>query len=698
MATYRFFNRDISWLSFNHRVLEVAYDEGLPLYERIKFLAIYSNNLEEFYRVRVSYYRELERSLDPEHPKYKSVKPDAFIREINKIVSRHQIEFNELFYNRIIPKLEEIGIELPAFDARLNAEQEAHAHSIFSHEVLPAVQPILLVKKRIRPFLRTGQIYIAIQLYTKQKTLGSIKVRTPRYALLKLPTDHDISRFIQLPVREGRHSVMFLEDLIMRYAHEIFPGFHINNWYTIKITRDADLDYEDYDNEDLIEAIEQLEQTRAVGRPNRFQFNKEMPENMLHFLLETLDISHDTIVKGGRTNNFRHFFSFPNPFHPQHELENIKPIKLPVFENAASMLQVIENQDVLLSFPYQSFEYFISFLQEAGHTDDVESIKITQYRVASNSAVVNSLIRAALNGKDVTVFVELKARFDEEANLQYAREMKHSGIKIIYFLPGLKVHSKVALIKRKAGPKGENRDLSFIGTGNFNEKTARLYCDHGYFTANADIISDLNKLFSYLEHQTPPEKFDKILVPNFNMTETFKKLIDKEIKQVQKGDKAYIIIKVNGLEDPKMISELYKASEAGVKIDCLVRGVNCLIPNKKYSKNIRIIRIVDRYLEHARVFYFYAGGKEKVYIGSADWMKRNLYRRIECVIPIPDKKLKQELIDILNIQLNDNVSARLVDEHNVNQIIEGGKKNIRTQYELFKYFKNKYLSSRPEEK
>ena len=685
MGNYQYFNRDISWLSFNHRVLEEAYDKSLPLYERIKFLAIYSNNLEEFYRVRVSYYRSLIRELPHDHPKVKEVNPAIIINEINHIVSRHQAEFNELFYNQIIPELRENGIIIKEFGDELTEEQEDYIKTTFLHVILTSVQPVLLVKHRIKPFLKTGHVYIITEMYSKMKSFGRVrKGKRVSYGLIKLPTDHGISRFIELPGDE-KYYIMFLEDMIMKHVEYLYPGYFINSWYSIKITRDADLEFEDYENEDLIEIIEQLENRRAIGEPNRFQYDARLPRHMLNFLIENFDFSRDNLVKGGKRHNFRDFFLFPNPISPNLEHEKFNPLPVPELENR-SMFESIQEKEYMLHFPYQSFEYFLRFLNEAGKDDDVVEIKSTQYRVASNSAVVDGLIKAALNGKKVSVFVELKARFDEEANLQYAREMRQAGIDIMYSIPGLKVHAKMALVIRRSG-----NDMAFLGTGNFNEKTARLYCDHGFFTSRQSIIDDVKSLFHYLENQERKPDLKHILVPGFNMVEHFKFMIDREISNVTKGKKGYMILKMNGLEDPAMIDKLYEASEKGVKIDCIIRGVCRLIPGRKFSKNIRVIRIVDRFLEHARLFWFFNNDEDELYLGSADWMKRNLYRRIECVFPVMDKKVKRELMDIIHIQLKDNVKGRLINEKLDNLQNPSTNEPVRAQQAIYEYLISKYF-------
>ena len=433
---------------------------------------------------------------------------------------------------------------------------------------------------------------------------------------------------------------MFLEDVIMRHIDAIFPGYKVKNWYSLKLTRDADMEYDDYEGEDLIDAIDRIRSVRSVGSPNRFQYDRAMPEKLLDYLTASLNISKDLLVMGGSRHNFRDFFSFPNPVYPKLEIESLPPIPIPALANLKKPIStLIGKKDYLLSVPYQPFEHYLRFLREASTDPTVKEIKTTQYRVSDHSVVVNSLIDAAENGKKVTVFVELKARFDEEANLKWANEMTKAGIRIIYSIPKLKVHAKIALVIRKKGSK--HGDQAYLGTGNFNEKTARLYCDHGLFTSNPEVVREVKDLYKHLENQKIRPKFKHILVPGFNMVPSFLQLIEQEIENVKAGDIGYILLKMNGLQDGEMVDSLYRASEAGVKIDLIIRGVCTLKPGQPYSKNIRVIRIVDRYLEHARVFVFLNNGDHQVYLGSADWMKRNLRRRVECVFPVYDPELKK---------------------------------------------------------
>jgi len=687
MRKYEYFNRDISWLSFNFRVLQEAMDKTLPLYERIKFLAIYSNNTEEFYQVRVSYYKHMLRH-EKEFPKqvFRQVDPAGIIKHINEIVTNQQSIFHLIFEDEILPALRKNNIIVVNEHDKLSLDHLDYISEVFHSTILTSIHPVLLVKKKVRPFLKTGHPYLAMEMVSRDSKQNK---HIKRYGIVKIPTDHNISRFVELPSENDQHYIMFLEDVIMRHIDAIFPGYIVKNWYSLKLTRDADMEYDDYEGDDLIDAIDRIRSVRSVGMPNRFQYDRAMPQKLLEYLTTSFHISKDLLVMGGSRHNFRDFFSFPNPVYPKLEIVPLPPIPNPALANLKKPIAgQISKKDYMLSFPYQPFEHYLRFLREASTDPAVKEIKATQYRVSDHSVVVNSLIDAAENGKKVTVFVELKARFDEEANLKWANEMTKAGIRIIYSIPKLKVHAKIALIIRKKGSK--HGDQAYLGTGNFNEKTARLYGDHGLFTSNPEVVKEVKDLYKHLEDQKVRPKFKHLLVPGFNMVPFFIQLINKEIENVKKGKIGYILLKMNGLQDGEMVDSLYKASEAGVKIDLIVRGVCILKTGRAYSKNIRVIRIVDRYLEHARVFVFLNNGDHQVYMGSADWMKRNLRRRVECIFPVYDPDLKKEILDILNIQLSDNVKACEVDVRLSNNRIVTKGPDIRAQVATYEYFKNKY--------
>ena len=688
MSKYQFLNRDLSWLSFNKRVLEVATNSDLPLYERIKFLAIYSSNLDEFYRVRVGTYKRFTE-LPPEDKVNLRENPDGILKKINAEVDRQQNFFGKIFQEDIIPSLRQNNIILLQ-DEILCAEHHQYIKEFFLDNLIPHTQPMLLLKKQIQPFLQNNAIYLAVKLFkrkSKKEEEQNPKKRRARYAIVKIPS-HRFDRFIELPKVDDNHYIMFLDDIIRLRMKILFPGYKIDSCYSFKLSRDADLLIEDEYSGDLIKMIENSLKKRETGTPSRFLYDERMPKGFLKFLKECFDLQPNDMVKGGRYHNFQDFFGFPNPKYPDLELPPFHPMSVESLKGGSkSIFKTIRKKDRILHFPYQSYKYVIRYLNEAALDPKVEEIKATQYRVADNSAVVNALINAALNGKKVTVFVEVKARFDEEANLRSAKEMTKAGIKIIYSIPGLKVHAKIALVIRK----GDKRDYAFLSTGNFNEKTAKIYADHGFFTSNEVIISELKQLFDYLENQTPGYEFNKLLVGQFNLKKELKRLIDQEIANVENGGKGYIILKMNGLQEREMIQKLYEASEKGVKIDLIIRGICCLKPDQAYTKNIRVIRIVDQFLEHARAFYFHNNGKDLLYLSSADWMNRNLHRRIECAFPIEDPKIKNELLHILDIQLRDNVSARILDQQLNNLALpqNGQEEKVRSQFAIFDYLNEK---------
>ncbi len=687
MGKYKYFNRDISWLSFNFRVLQEAMDKTLPLYERIKFLAIYSNNTEEFYQVRVSYYKHIlrhEKKFPGKH--FRNVNPALILRQINEIVTNQQSIFHLIFEDEILPELRKNNIIVVNEQDELTKEQLDYIRDVFYSNIITSIQPVIMVKRKVRPFLKTGHPYMAFEMESKENKGASRRVR---YSIVKIPTDHNYSRFIELPGAGGKHYIMFLEDVIMRHIDAILPGYRILNWYSLKLTRDADMEYGEYEGDDLINAIDRIRSVRSVGKPNRFQYDRKMPNKLLDYLTSSFHITRNLLVMGGNRHNFRDFFGFPNPLYPDLEIEKLPPIPIPALANRKKPIAaMIGKMDYLLNVPYQPFEHYLRFLREAAADPTVKEIKTTQYRVSDHSVVVNSLIDAAENEKKVTVFVELKARFDEEANLKWAHEMTKVGIRIIYSIPKLKVHAKIALVIRKKGSK--HGDQVYLGTGNFNEKTARLYGDHGLFTSNPEVVKDVKNLYRHLEDQTIRPRFRHILVPGFNMIPVFLKLINREISNAKKGGIGYILLKMNGLQDMEMVNSLYKASESGVKVDLIIRGVCTLKTGQPYSKNIRVIRIVDRFLEHARIFVFHNNGDQKVYMGSADWMKRNLRARVECIFPVYDPDAKKELLDILNIQLSDNVKACEIDGHMTNNRIKTSGPDIRSQIATYDYFKKKY--------
>jgi polyphosphate kinase len=469
----------------------------------------------------------------------------------------------------------------------------------------------------------------------------------------------------------------------------LFPGYDVESSYSIKLSRDADLGIDDEFTGDLPVKISSSLVKRKTGAPSRFLYDNKIPAPFLDFLIHSLKISREELVSGGKYHNFSDLFSFPNPLSPKLEIKSLPALYKKELEAYPTLLDAIGEKDWMLHFPYHSYDPVLRFLNEAAMDPKVKEIKTTQYRVASDSAVVNALMNARNNGKKVTVFVELKARFDEYANLKFAKIMSKAGIRIIYSIPGLKVHAKVALVLKKPGKKKQDA-YAFLSTGNFNEKTARIYADHGLFTSNEKITSELKDLFCFLEKQDVKPKLKHLLVAQLNIKKEFTKKIDREIREAAAGGEARMILKMNGLDHTKMIDKLYEASRKGVKIDLLVRGICCLVPGMKFSEKITVTRIVDRYLEHARVFVFHNGGNPEMYMASADWMNRNLDRRIELGFPVYDEEIKKEVLDILDLQLKDNTKARILDsEHNNLRKPAGEGPMIRAQIETYNFLKNK---------
>ena len=511
------------------------------------------------------------------------------------------------------------------------------------------------------------------------------------YALMKIPFSK-VPRFIELPPHEGKYYIMFIDDIIRANLQSVFPGYEIDSCYSIKISRDADIYLEDEGKGSILEKIRKKVKKRKIGALSRFMYDQAMPADFLAFICEAFGILPDDLVVGGRYNNLQDLSKLPNPAGKQLEQHLPLPMRIPYLDEAGSIFKVIKKRDVMLHFPYESFDYLIRFLMEAAFDPKVNEIKITQYRVAENSAVINTLISAAQNGKKVTVFVELKARFDEENNMRTAERMEQAGIKIIYSIPGLKVHAKVAVILRKDNAQGvKRRDFAYLSTGNFNEKTAKIYADMALLTCQEEIIADINKVFAVLEGRLQAPTFHHLLVARFNMVPELRRMIQREIDHVRAGGKGYIILKMNGLHDQQMIDLLYQASEAGVEIDLIVRGICCLVPDQPYSQNIRVTRIVDMFLEHARIWYFYNEGQEELFLTSADWMRRNLNRRIETAFPILDPEIKQEVINILHIQLRDNVKACRLDSElrNCFKRESDMREPVRAQQAIYDYLKQK---------
>lgn len=684
----KYFKRDISWLSFNYRVLLEAEDDTLPLYERINFISIYSSNLEEFYKIRVADHKAIASGASQSDEE--SVQSAMqLVTEINEEVNRQLEERIRIYEEKILPALRQHHI---IFYQSRNVEpfHKEFLRRFFREEIFPYLSPVPVSKNKVISFLRDNRLYLAVRLYPKGKGGAKETRGQGEYFVMKLPYTK-VPRFIELPKVGKNYYLMFIEDIIKANLDIIFPGYEVDSSYCIKISRDADILIDDSANtSEIIEQVKTKVKKRKIGAVCRFVYDRAIPDDFLDFLVDAFHINRQELVPGDKHLNMDDLRYLPNPNGAVRPIRKPQPMKLTCLDDRESIFRYVEKKDLLLHYPYHSFEHFIHFLYEAVHEPTVREIMVTQYRVAENSAVINTLIAAAQNGKKVTVFVELKARFDEENNLATAEMMKAAGINIIFSIPGLKVHAKVALVLRRDKQGHKLTSYAYISTGNFNEKTATLYADSGLFTCNPVLVNDLHNLFRTLQGKENPV-FHRLLVARFNLIPELNRLIGHEMDLARNGKKGRIILKMNALQDPAMIDRLYEASQAGVEIDLIVRGICCLKPGQKYSRNIRITRIVDTFLEHARVWYFGNDGKPKLFLGSPDWMRRNLYRRIEAVTPILDPDLKEELAEMLAIQLADKRKACFVDERLRNRWKSSRpqKEKIRSQYTFYEYLKDR---------
>ncbi|HEX3166777.1 MAG TPA: polyphosphate kinase 1 [Chitinophagaceae bacterium] len=682
---YTFINRDLSWLSFNHRVLLEAADVSVPLYSRIQFLSIFSSNLDEFFRVRMPSIYAFT-SINAKKTSLREEYPENLSQTVIDYVQTHLEDFGRIFTRQILPSLEENNIHLYYGD-NIREEHKETVMDFFLSRVLSFLQPVILkTENQGNIFLENNYLYFIVDI--EDTDLPDIH----EYALLNIPSDQ-LPRFSELPKIEDKHYLLFLDDVIRENLAEVFPGYKIHGAYAVKLTRDAELNIEDEFSGDIADKIEKQLGKRDIGLATRFLFDVKMPVVIRDFLKQYFDIRDEEMVEGGRYHNLKDMGSLPNPTGKKLTYDHWPSVPHPDFSTSNSIFRTITGGERLLHLPYHSYNYILRFFNEAAIDPQVKEIYVTLYRVAANSHIVNALISAAKNGKKVTVFVELKARFDEANNLKWSKKMKAAGVRIINSIPGLKVHAKIALVNRFED--GNMNRYSLLATGNFNETTGRFYTDHVFFTSKKEFSDDLQQLFIYLQSRLQPEEFGKInfkhlLVTQFNMIKRFRKMIDREIENAKAGLPAHIIIKVNNLQERDMVEELYEASRAGVKIDLIVRSICCVAPGiEGQSENITIRRIVDRYLEHARVFMFYNNGDPEFYMGSADWMSRNLYSRIEVIFPIYDEKLKKQINDILQLQLNDTKKAVLFRADLSNEkILTIGDRSIPAQEAIYNYVKD----------
>ncbi|MBK8967073.1 MAG: polyphosphate kinase 1 [Lewinellaceae bacterium] len=682
MNSVPYIHRDISWLSFNYRVLQEAMDPAVPLLERLKFLAIYSSNLDEYFRIRVANIRNLKKVGKKTKAALDFV-PRDLLKEVHRIVNQQQTEFSDIFEQQIVPELRKHNIYmLRRLD--LNDEQKQFVEGYFNNNLLPFVMPVLLVKGRIRPFLANAHLYLAVHLIQrKTPDAGS------EYALVKIPSDQ-LPRFITLPSQNGRINMIMLDDIVRHSVSLLFPGYEIQDTYSIKLTRDAELYIDDEFSGDLVQKIKSSLAKRQVGPASRFVYDREMPGHLLDYLKDTFDLGKYDMLPEGRYHNNFDFFKFPD--FGMYHLKNkpLPPLPHPVLHNTDTPFRMIREKDQLLHVPYQSYQSVVNFFEHAANDPKVTHIKVIQYRVARRSKILEALMSAVRHGKQVSAFVEIKARFDEAANLEWGEKLDRAGVRVHYSFPGVKVHSKLALVRRIED--GKPRLYAYLGTGNFHEETAQVYSDFGIFTADPRLTIEVSNVFTFLENIKPPKKdFEHLLVGKFNLRPSLYALIDYEIAAAKAKKPAQILLKTNSLEDREIIQKLYEASSAGVKITLIIRGICCLVPGLKgKSENIQAFSIVDRYLEHTRIFIFHHGGEERMLFSSADLMQRNLSFRIETAFPVYDEDLKNEIRDLVKLQLEDNVKARIIDPENRNAYRRSNSDiPVRSQIETYFYFKRK---------
>ncbi|MGV3541301.1 MAG: polyphosphate kinase 1 [Rufibacter sp.] len=670
-------SRELSWLAFNYRVLQEAKDPRVPLLERLNFMAIFSSNLDEYFKVRVATMRRLVKLKKKTRDKLE----DDPSQELDKIlaeVSRQQKEFGQVYRNELLPELRKEHIHL-INEAECHDGQREMALEYFRREVRPLLVPIIFSSNPSPLFLKDQTVYLMVRLVPEGE-------KPEQYAILEIPTQKHGSRFVDLPEENCEHYVMMLDDIIRVGLAELFPGYAQVEAFALKLSRDAELDIEEEVSGNLMAKIKKSLKKREQGHPSRLLYDPATPKEMLDALLDRIGITSDELVVGSRYHNFRDFFGFPKFEKPDLYYTEQPPLPHPELENAPSLLDAIAQKDFLVHYPYQKFDYALQFFDEAAHDPAVTSISATLYRVADKSKIAKALIRAAENGKLVTVIIELKARFDEESNIFWGNKLEKAGANVIYGVPDLKVHSKIGLVSRQ---ENEQAVLyAYLSTGNYNEKTAKIYTDHALFTSDERLTYEVAQVFNLLLDGQRSFDFQHLLVAPVNLRTRFEELIENEMRLAAEGKPAYMYVKINALQDSRMIQKLYEASQAGVKIELLVRGICSLIPGiPGVSDNITVRSIIDRYLEHGRIYVFGNGGEEKVYIASADWMHRNLSRRVEVGFPIYNPDLRQEIRHLLDIQFKDNQKARTAD--NLYWISDDPTTSVRAQEAIYEYLKEK---------
>ncbi len=675
-----YIEKELSWLSFNERVLQEAADKSVPLIERIRFLGIFSNNLDEFYKVR---FADVKRRILISQERGGNDNSKHLLTKMQSKALKLNERFDEL-YQELIREMARRRIFL-VNEHQLSDAQKTWVQKYFHRQVLPHMSPVLLTDEiDLLQFLKDEYAYIAAELKRDDHT---------QYVLLEIPTDH-LPRFVMVPEQKGkrRKTIILLDNIIRFCLDELFRGFFDYDeirGFAMKMTRDAEYDLSREVEYSLLEQMSEGVSQRLTAMPVRFVYERDMPEAMLNFLCQKLGISnYDSLIPGSRYHNFKDFIAFPNVGREYLENKPLPPMRCADFNGFANSFDAIKNQDILLYYPYHTFEHITELVRQASFDPKVLSIKINIYRVAKDSRLMNSLIDSVHNGKKVTVVVELQARFDEEANIEWAKVLTEAGVQVIFGTPGLKIHSKLLLINRR-----ENEEIvryAHVGTGNFHEKTARIYTDFSLLTADPEIANEVRNVFGYIENPYRPVKFNHLIVSPRNSRSQLYRLIDSETANAKLGKKAQITLKVNNLVDKGLINKLYGASVAGVEIRMVIRGMCALVPGVEgVSDKIKIISIVDRFLEHPRVLITHNDGDPQVYISSADWMTRNIDHRVEVGAPVRDPRLKQRIIDIVNIHFIDTVKARWIDKEMSNRYVaRGNRKKVRSQLAIYDYLKN----------
>lgn len=677
-------DRDLSWLSFNKRLLEEAQDDSLPIYDRIKFLAIYSSNLDEFFRVRVASLRSLAGLGKKNIKRQLAFSPKKLLQSVLNEVNDQLKDYGGIFQKSILPELKNKGIRL-YYNEKILKTHLRECTVFFKSHILAHIQPYFF-QPSDKLFIENNGIYFIVEL---EKLDGS---EVTCFAHLRIPTE--VPRFLQLSAIGNKHYIAFIDDIIRQNLNFIFKDYKVLNCFSVKLNRDQDVDLENSIDIDIVSNIKKQLEKRKVGVPTRFLYDKSMPDYILKTLVDTLELEIKDLVPGGRYHNLNDLMALPNPIGSALKSKKLTPVSIKVLDDYQSIFKAIEEKDRILHFPYQSYDYILRFFNEAATDPSVTSIKATLYRIAANSVVAQSFISAAKNGKKVEVFVELKARFDEANNIRWAERMIEAGVIVTYSLPDLKVHAKVVLIRRKTD--NGVKKFAFFGTGNFNENTAGIYADHGLLTTHNGMTQELESVFHLLQKGTEITlQLKYLLVARHNMQTKLIALIDREIEHVKNGKIGHFIIKLNNLEEETMIEKLYEASQAGVQIDLIIRGICRLRPGiPEISDNIKAIRVVDGFLEHARIFKFYNNGNPELFMSSADWMSRNLHRRIEVGFPIYDEDAFNEISQLLELQLKDNTKARSLDSNLNHHLIHSKTKAVRSQTDFYKYLVDKEKSQK----